>query len=147
MKRLIFLVIPLLFAAGFAFGASPVYTARYNEGYSLFSKGRFTQSIRHFRLMLADDRTNDLSDNCQYWIGEAYFNLKQYEQALLEFDRVLTFPGTNKREDALYKIGDCHEKLGNPVKAREIYLRLLADYPSSRHASYILKYLQTTPER
>ena len=142
MKRLLIPLFLLLFTV--SLNAAPAaYTARYKVGYDYFSKGKFTQSIRHFRAMLEDDRTNDLSDNCQYWIGESYFNMKKYEQAILEFDRVLTFPGTNKREDALYKIGDCLEKLGQLGKAKEIYLRLLADYPDTRHSAYVLKTLDT----
>ena len=93
--------------------------------------------------MLATSRTHDLSDNCQYWIGEAYYNMKKYEQALIEFDRTLTFKKTNKREDAMYKMANCHEKLGEKKLAREMYLRFLAEYPESRHAPHVLKVLET----
>ena len=143
MKQFSWIAVALLLLAVDGFAASAEYQARYDAGYGLFSRGRFTQAIRHFRNMLEDDRSNDLSDNCQYWIGESYFNLKQYKQAIIEFDRVLAFPGTNKREDALYKIGDCQEKLGQPEKAKEIYLRLLAEYPDTRHMSYVLKAIET----
>lgn len=141
MKRVLISLLLLGLLASLASAAT--FEQRYKQGYSLYTRGHFTEAIRHFRGMLHDDLTSDLSDNCQYWIGECYSRLKMYDQAIIEFDRVLTFPGTNKREDALYKIGDCHEKLGEATEARDMYLRLLSDYPDTRHASYVLKSLET----
>ncbi|MFH0883550.1 MAG: tetratricopeptide repeat protein [bacterium] len=122
------------FAAGFS--------DRYDTAYRLFERGRYTQAIRDFRNLLNTDASNDLSDNCQYWLGECYFQLGRYDQALVEFDRTLSFPGTNKREDALFKIAQCHEALGETTLAGELYVRFLADYPQSRHAPAVLKKLE-----
>ena len=119
------------------------FTDRYNTAYRQFERGRYTQAIRDFRNLLNTDATNDLSDNCQYWIGESYFQLGRYDQALVEFDRTLAFPGTNKREDALYKIAQCHEALGETTLAGELYVRFLADFPQSRHAPAVLKKLES----
>jgi tol-pal system protein YbgF len=119
------------------------YTDRYQEGRKLFVSGKYTRAIRHFRQMLADDRTSDLSDNCQYWIGEAYYQLGDYAQAAVEFDKTLTFPSTNKREDALFKIAQCHERLGELELAQQLYKRFLAEYPESRHSRSVLTKLET----
>lgn len=119
------------------------FADRYADAYHTFERGRFTQAIRQFRNLLAEDRNSDLSDNCQYWIGEAYYNLGQYEQALVEFDRVLAFPKTNKREDALFKIAQCNEQIGDVDAAKQLYARFLAEYPESRHSSAVLKKLET----
>lgn len=128
----------------FAFGAGSVqadgwYSRSYKQGMKLFNRGQYLQSIKHFRELLDASRKNDLSDNCQYWIGEAYYQLGKYEQAIVEFDRTLTYPGTNKREDALYKLANCHEKKGEIRPARELYLRLMMEYPKTRHGQYVMK--------
>ncbi len=119
------------------------YEEGYRAGMALFNRGKYIQAIRQFRAMLEQSRTSSLSDNCQYWIGESYYQLGQYEQALMEFDDTLTFPHTNKREDALFKIAQCHEKLGEPEQARAVYLRFLADFPASRHVPLVMKKLDT----
>lgn len=136
-------VVLLLQANLFAAPATAAsFADRYHAAYRLFERGRYTQAIRDFRNLLATDATNDLSDNCQYWIGESYYQLGRYDQALVEFDRTLAFPGTNKREDALYKIALCHEALGEATLAGELYVRFLADFPQSRHSPTVLKKLE-----
>ncbi len=119
--------------------ADDPYAERYEEGRVIYKSGKFNSAINHFRQMVKDDRKHDLSDNCQYWIGECYFAMKIYDQAIIEFDRTLTFPTSNKREDSMYKIALCHEKLGELVLARDMYTRMLSEYPASRHMNYVLK--------
>ncbi len=137
------IVIALLSSFSNINAATNSFESRYNDGRSLFTSGKFTQSIRHFRNMIAQNDSHSLSDNCQYWIGEAYYRLGKYEQALFEFDKTLTFINNNKREDSLYKMAVCHEKLEEDKEAREIYIRLIAEFPATRHSSYVLKSLET----
>lgn len=118
------------------------FKQRYERGLALYERGKYEAAIVHFQSMLRDNSKSSLSDNCQYWIGESYFALHQYERALLAFDRTLAFPRSNKREDALYKIAQCHEKLGEPFEAREMYLRFIAEYPSSRLAAGVMKKIE-----
>ncbi|MBD3165466.1 tetratricopeptide repeat protein [bacterium] len=115
---------------------------RYDEGIALIKADKLTQSIHHFRDMLEENRTSYLSDNCQYWIAEAYYRLGDYEQAVIEFDRVFIFENNNKREDAFFRLGVCYEKLNDPVKAREIFKRFLAEYPESRHYKRVTRKLE-----
>ncbi len=114
---------------------------RYDAAYALYEQGQISSAIPAFREITELFPNHSLADNAQYWIGEAYFRLKRYEQAIIEFDRTLLYKNTNKREDSLYKLASCHERLGKVDAARELYTRFIADYPTSRHASYVLKKL------
>ncbi|MBS1262658.1 MAG: Cell division coordinator CpoB [Calditrichaeota bacterium] len=137
---------PILAALAALFLVTPAlargsYETRYEEALGLYREGRLSTAIQQFRALIEENPRHSLADNCQYWIGEAYFRLRRYEQAIVEFDRTLTYRNTNKREDALYKLASCHERLGKAEAARELYLRLLAEFPNTRHASYVVKKL------
>lgn len=119
--------------------SAATYEQRYDDALALYNSGQISSSIRQFRALTDESRSHSLSDNAQYWIGEAFFRLRQYEQAIVEFDRTLTYPRTNKCEDAIYKLAACHEKLGKIEMARELYTRLLAEFPNTRHASYVME--------
>jgi len=115
------------------------YKDRYNDGVAFYKSGKYNSAIRHFRSMLKTSRDHDLSDNCQFWIGECYYTMKKYEQALIEFDRTISFPFSNKIEDAMFKIALCHEKLEEPQLALDMYQRFLSNFPASQHTKFIMK--------
>ena len=58
------------------------YRKLYAQYYKYYINENYDQSIRGFQDLLAADRTHDLSENCQYWMGEAYFAKGQYDIAL-----------------------------------------------------------------
>ena len=86
-----------------------------------------------FKELLDEDIRNPLADNCQYWIGECYYGLKDYRKALFEFEKVLTFGQSNKDDDSQLKIGLCYVQLNEFGKAREELNRLLINYPDSEY--------------
>lgn len=116
--------------------------ARYEEGVSLIERRRYDDAIEHFREMLADTRTSPYSDNCQFWIGECYYRMEQYEKAIFEYDRTLLFPNTNKGADAMYKLGRCYQQLNQNREAIDIFRRFLAEYPDSRLYSQVMTRLE-----
>ena len=77
------------------------------------------------------DPSNVLADNSQYWLGECYYTMKNYKRAIIEFEKVFMFPGTDKDDDAQLKLGHCHRSMGNIDKAREEYQRLIDYFPGS----------------
>ena len=82
------------------------------------------------RLVLTDP-SNDLADNSQYWLAECYYTIKNYKRAVIEFEKVFSFSGTDKDDDAQLKLGHCHRSMGNIKKAKEEYQRLLDYFPGS----------------
>ncbi len=77
-------------------------------------------------------------ENALYWRGEAYFAQAEYVRAIPQFEGVLSRFGTgNKAPDALLKLGMCHDRLGDTVRARESWERLLNAYPRSDAAKKV----------
>ncbi|MCK9559757.1 MAG: tetratricopeptide repeat protein [Candidatus Marinimicrobia bacterium] len=107
------------------------YKDRYLNALSLHQNGKYEESIELFRKLIAEDRNNDLADNAQYWIGESYYSMKQYQRAVIEFEKVSAFSNTDKNDDAQYKIGLCYKSTGDREKAQAAFQKLIDLYPRS----------------
>ena len=117
------------------------YKQRYNEGYDLFQARNYQAAIDVFESLIASDGNNSLSDNAQFWIGESHYAMRQYKKALLDFEKVFTFPKSNKNADAQFKLGLCYVRLGDKDKAREEFQRVLDVYPKSDYTARAQKHL------
>jgi len=113
----------------------------YNYALAEYNNRNYKDAISIFESLLSRDSNNSLSDNCQYWIGEAYYGLKNFNQAIVEFTKVFSFNNSNKADAAQLKLGLCYVRLGETVKAREEFQRLITDYPDSEFVARARKYL------
>jgi TolA-binding protein len=114
---------------------------RYDEGLRLYNSRRYNEAISVFDQLLASGENNSLVDNCQYWKGECYYGLSNYEQAILEFQKIFAFPNSNKFDDAQLKLGLCYMQMNNYERARAEFDKLLREYPSSEYTSRAQSYL------
>ena len=111
--------------------AEQAYAAALNT----FRAGEHGQAVLDFMDFIARYPTHALAPNAQYWIGEAYWMQRDYQQALLEFRRVIQMaPKAWKVSDALFMIGRCHAKLGQGGPAVQAWQRVVRDYPRSDSA-------------
>ncbi len=115
------------------------YENRYNEARAAFESRNYHEAIQLFESLLASSTNNSLADNAQYWIGESQYALKQYDAAILSFEKVFTFTNSNKKDDAQFKLGMCYLRKGDKQKAQEQFERLRSDYPKSEYISRIDK--------
>lgn len=67
-----------------------------------------------------------------FYMAEKKFQTESYEEALEAFNEYLfRYPDRPMASAALLKIGDIHKALGNHAKARNVYKRLISEYPDS----------------
>ncbi len=109
------------------------YQQRYDEARQAFESRNYQQAIQLFESLLAASSTHPLADNAQYWIGESQFMLRQYDAAIISFEKVFTFSNSNKNADAQYKLGLCYMLKGDKTKARDEFNRLIEEYPKSNY--------------
>ena len=111
------------------------YEQKYQEGYELFNAREYSAAAQIFESLLASSVNHNLSDNAQYWIGECHYAMRQYDKAVMDFEKVFTFPKSNKLDDAQFKLGLCYIRKGENGKAKEEFQRLLDVYPKSEYLS------------
>jgi tol-pal system protein YbgF len=115
--------------------ADPV-TKAYEEALKLLERKEYKESIAKFKEFLQKYPKSDYADNAQYWIGENYYAMKQFDQAILEFDSVRrSYPNGDKVPASLLKLGFAFVELGDKVDARLILQELVDRYPQSEEAA------------
>jgi tol-pal system protein YbgF len=114
---------------------SDSYKDRYQEALQTYRSKNFREAIQKFEALLATDYKNSLAGNCQYWIGEAYYDQGNYTQAIMAFEKVFTFPNSNKNDSAQLKLGFCYLKMNDTTKAKDEFQKLINNYPTSEYIS------------
>lgn len=95
-------------------------------------RGQYDLALSGFSDYLKYCPKDNLSDNCQYWIAVTYQEMKQYETAITEFQKLLdSYSDSEKRSLAYFKIGRSYEELGNKTKALEYFLVLKDQFPET----------------
>jgi tol-pal system protein YbgF len=78
----------------------------YEKAYEAYVKHDFDEGIALFKKFLQRYPKHDLADNAQYWIGEIYYDMEDYSNAIIAFKEVVTlYEERGKAPDALLKIG------------------------------------------
>ena len=114
---------------------------RYSKYYKHYINEDYDLAIAGFNELLAINRNHDLSENCQYWMGEAYFAKGDYAVALKTFYDVFAFPNEKKEDDSQLKIGICYIKLNDNVRAKKELQNYVDQYPQGEFVSKARSYL------
>jgi len=118
-------------SAAVKFDETATVDGMYKTALEAYFDGNYKNAIRYFEKLISVDDSHELSDNAQYWIGESYFALGQYEDAMGTFELVLTYPQSNKNDYAQFKIGLCLLKLDKRNQASAAFQSFLNSYPES----------------
>lgn len=99
-------------------------------------KKDYRTAIVRFKEFLKKNPKSRLANNAQYWIGECHYALREFDQAIVEFDTVRRkYPQGEKVPAALLKQGFAFAELGEKVNARLILQELVEKYPQSQEAA------------
>ncbi len=117
------------------------YLQRYAEARNLYEQRRYSDAAALFQEILSENDKSSYADNCQYWVGECYYGMGKFEQAIAEFEKVFKFTRSNKIDAATLKLGLCYVRLNDRQQARSWFEQLLARYPNSPYVANARKYL------
>jgi len=118
------------------------YTARYIESLSYYQNAEWNKSLDGFTYLITVNSSHELADNCQYWVGEVYYGLKDYKRSITEFEKVFSFPGTNKADDAQYKLGLCFLNINNKPRALDEFTKVTDYYSNSEYYKKAKQYIK-----
>ena len=138
---------PSLAAAGAA--SAPVSAApqpgekeAYQGAFDTLKEGRYKEAKVEFAAFLAKYPNSSFAGNAQYWLGEAHYVTRNFEQGVVEFKKVLNgFPGSNKVPDAMLKLGYTYYELKQYPQAKTILQELRTRFPNETAARLATKRL------
>jgi tol-pal system protein YbgF len=104
----------------------------YETALNQFKLGNYQLSITNFQNFMTNFSSSELLPSAQYWIGNAYYAMRDYKSAIAAQQKVVRlWPENSKAPDALLNIASAQTELGQSKEARETLRTLVKKYPSS----------------
>jgi tol-pal system protein YbgF len=120
--------------------------ATYDAAFTALKASDYPKAIAGFRNFVATYPTSPLASNAQYWLGEAHYVNREYQNAITAFQRVTTdWPESRKAPDALVKIGFTQAALSRNGDARVTLEDVVRRYPGSEAAQLAAERLKRLP--
>jgi tol-pal system protein YbgF len=133
-------------SSGTPSGAGSAEQAAYVQAFEALKSSNYAASIAGFKQYLATYPTSDLADNAQYWLGEAYYVTRDYDNAAAAFRAVgERWPNSRKAPDALVKLGFTQFEIKNFKEARTTLALVTQRYPDTDAARLAADRLKRLP--
>ena len=121
-------------------------TRVYEAAQSLRRVGKYQEAIVAFQNFIKQYPKSSLAPRAQYWIGDSYFNLRDYKLAIASQQFLLTgYPDSPTVPDALLNIASSQIELGESNAGRKTLEDLVGRYPISDAADKAKRRLAAGP--
>ena len=104
----------------------------YEAALNQFKVGNYQAAIAALQTFIVTYPNSQLVPSAQYWVGNAYYALRDYKVAIAAQQKVVSsWPDNPKAPDALLNIASSQVELGDQKAARETLKVLVTKYPAS----------------
>ena len=119
-------------AAGVDAGAE---TRAYEAAQGQRRVGNYQRAIVAFQNFIKQHPKSNLAPRAQYWIGDSYFNLRDFKLAIGSQQTLLkTYPDSPTAPDAMLNIASSQIEMGETAAGRRTLEELVAKFPVSEAA-------------
>ena len=116
--------------------------AAYQAAFDTLKEGRYKKAKAELKSFLDRFPNSSYAGNAQYWLGEAHYVTRNFEQGIVDFQKVMNnYPSSNKMPDAMLKLGYTYYELKQYEKAKAILQDLRTRYPQATAARLATKRL------
>lgn len=95
------------------------------------SSAKYDLALDEFKNYLRWFGETEFAPNAQYYVGEIYYNQKNFDEALKAFDAVIALPKNNKTMDARFMKGRAMARLGEKSEAAREFRAVIQASPGS----------------
>ncbi len=108
----------------------------------LFNKKQYQEAADLFGQVAQQEKNPEVQARAQYWMGESYYGLGKYDDAIKTFNKVIGSKSSEKSSKALSMIAESMIRMGQTAEAKKTYQKLQKLYPQSEEAVRAAKRLQ-----
>lgn len=109
--------------------------SEYKQAFGLLMQRRYPEARKAFQQFLGRYGAGNYADNAQYWLAEASYVTRDFDTALVEFQKVISdYPNSSKVPDAMLKSSFIFYEKQQWTESRELLQRLVTLYPTSTAA-------------
>jgi TolA-binding protein len=114
--------------------ADPLQDA-YSRAKQLFDGGKYGDALVLFE-QVASEGSGDEAIEGRFMTGEALFNMKEYDKAIMQYQKIISqYPSHNLSPAAMLQQGIAFENLADKDTAKVIYRKLLSRHGAAPEAS------------
>lgn len=114
--------------------ADPLQDA-YSRAKQLFDGGKYGDALVLFE-QVASEGSGDEAIDGRFMTGEALFNMKEYDKAIMQYQKIISqYPSHNLSPAAMLQQGIAFENLADKDTAKVIYRKLLSRHGAAPEAS------------
>ncbi|MDC8445111.1 MAG: tol-pal system protein YbgF [Nitrosomonas sp.] len=104
----------------------------YDAAYRQFVNGDYAGARSQFQTFLEHYPQSNLAPSAAYWIGNAHYALREFQQAIAAQRNLITrYPDSAKVPDAMLNIASSQTELADRKAARQTLEELISRYPFS----------------
>jgi tol-pal system protein YbgF len=115
----------------------------YQQGLDAQKSGNQQKARELLTKFVEQNPKHELAANAHYWIGESYYTEKSYDQAVLEYEKVIkNYPGKEKVPAAMLKQALAFKGLGDKKSSKYVLNKLIENHPHTAEAASAKKNLK-----
>lgn len=103
----------------------------YQHATKLFNQGKYLDAVQGFQTCLNLEPRGRYAAESQYWLGMCFLKQQDYAQAIAALQKVASYPGKDKQDDAQLRVAQCYEEWGKESQAMAEYDKFIRDFPES----------------
>lgn len=108
----------------------------YETALNYFKANKIKDAASAFELFGKTHPDSSLAPNAQYWLGNAYYALRDCKKSIEAHKQVLAkWPQHAKAPDSLLSVATCQQELGDAKGAKSTFETVLAKYPGTSAAT------------
>lgn len=112
------------------------------QGKSLYDQGKYREAYQVFEKIAGAGENDQASIDAKYMMGECLFALEEYDQAILEYQSIITnSPSSAKAPAAMLRQAMAFENLNDKDTAKILYKKIIASYGQAPEAEQAQKKL------